>query len=47
MTFVALAVVLMLAGIGLGARGSAERAWVAPCMALAIVVAQLALVMFG
>lgn len=46
MKFTALAVLLMLACVAVGARGTAARAWVAPCLALAIVAAQFALVMF-
>jgi hypothetical protein len=48
MTFVGLAVFLLLVCVGLGARGSAaERPWLAVCLALAMVAAQLALLMTG
>jgi hypothetical protein len=46
MKFTALAVLLMLSSVVLGARGTGQRAWVAPCLALAIITAQFALVMF-
>ena len=45
MKYAALDALLMLACIGLGARGSDDRRWLAPVLALVIVATQLALLL--